>query len=149
MTPSNGRRGVALPADRATQHRAIAALFLALLSIVGLLSLNYLQRGVYLVAYALVAGLMAMWLGVTSVTRARRSQTARPRGSVTAIVIAGAGILLSAVLLLAFVTFGQQLHAYGRCMGTASTSADQQACQNQLIRSVDHEISGARAGGSG
>ena len=150
MPPSNGRRGQdAMPAEPAIQHRALAALFLALLSMVGLFSLNYLQRGVYLVGYALLAGVMAMWLAVTSIARARRSRAARPKGSVTAIVIAGAGIILSAILLLAFAAFGQQLHAYGRCMGAASTSADQQACQNQLIHAVNHEISAVRAGGSG
>ena len=148
MPPSNGRRGVAVPAEPAVQHRAIAALLLALLSLLGLLSLNYLQRGIYLVAYALLAGLMAMWLAVTSMARARRSRTARPRGSVTATVIAGAGIILSAIMLLAFAAFGQQLNAYGRCLSGASTTADQQACQNQLIHAVNHEIAVVRAGGS-
>ena len=149
MPPSSDRRSAALPAEPATQHRALAALFLALLSMVGLLSLNYLQRGVYLVAYALLAGVMAMWLAMTSIARARRSQTARPRGSIAAAVIAGAGIILSAIMLLAFATFGKQLNAYGQCLSTASTAADRQACQNQFINAVNHEITALRTSGSG
>jgi amino acid transporter len=145
MPPPDDRRSAVLPAEPATQQRAIAALFLAVLSLVGLLSLNYLQRGIYLVAYALLAGLMAMWLAVTSLVRARRSRTTRPRGSVTATVIAGVGIILSAVLLVAFATLGKQLTAYGQCLSTASTSADQQVCQNQFIHAVNREIATLRA----
>jgi hypothetical protein len=133
------------PPEPATQRRAAAALLLALLSLAGLLSLNYLQRGVYLVGYALLAGLMAMWLAVTSLTRARRSRTVRPRGSVAAAVIAALGIIMSVVMLTAFVLLGKQLAAYGRCLSTASTPGDKQACQSQLTRAVDHEISVLRA----
>jgi hypothetical protein len=140
---------VALPAEPATQRRAVAALLLALLSLAGLLSLNYLQRGIFLVAYALLAGLVAMWLAVTSLARARHSRTARPRGSVAATVIAGVGIVLSVVMLLAFVVFGKQLTAYGRCLSAASTGADQQACQSQLIHAVNRELTTLRANGSG
>jgi amino acid transporter len=148
MPPPDDRRSAVLPAEPAAQQRAIAALFLAVLSLVGLLSLNYLQRGIYLVAYALLAGLMAMWLAVTSLIRARRSRTTRPRGSVTATVIAGVGILLSGILLVAFATLGKQLTAYGHCLSTASTTADQQACQNQFIHAVNREIATLRAQGS-
>ena len=140
---------VAVPAEPATQRRALAALLLALLSLAGLFSLNYLQRGIYLVAYALLAGLMAMFLAVTSLARARRSGTARPRGSITATVIAGVGIVLSLVMLLAFLVFGKQLAAYGRCLRAASSSADQQACQTQLIHSVNRELTTLRTNRSG
>jgi hypothetical protein len=116
--------------------------------LVGLLSLNYLQRGVFLAAYALLAGLMALWLAVTALARARRSGTARPRGSVTATVIAAIGITLSAVMLIAFAVFGKQLNAYGQCLSAASTSSDQQACQNQFIHALDREIAVLRASGS-
>ena len=139
---------IAVPAEPATQRRAVAALLLALLSLAGLLSLNYLQRGIYLVSYALLAGLMAMFLAVTSMTAARRSRTARPRGSVTATVIAAIGIVLSVVMLLAFIVFAPQLKAYGRCLGAATTGADQQACQTQLIHAVNRELTNLRTTGS-
>ena len=130
----------AVPTEPAVQQRALAALLLALLSLAGLFSLNYLQRGIYLVAYALVAGLMAMWLAVTALARARRGRTTRPRGSITATVIAGVGIILSVLMLIAFAVFGKQLTAYGRCLSLASTSADRQACQTQFIHAVNREL---------
>jgi len=130
----------AVPAEPAVQQRALAALLLALLSLVGLFSLNYLQRGIYLVAYALLAGVMAVFLAVTSLIRARRSRTKLPRGSVVATVIAAVGIVLSAAMLLAFAVFGPQLKAYGRCLGAATTSADRQACQTQFIHAVNREL---------
>ncbi len=130
----------AVPAEPAVQQRALAALFLALLSLAGLFSLNYLQRGIYLVAYALLAGLMAMWLAVTALARARRGRTSRPRGSIIATIIAGVGIILSVIMLIAFGVFGKQLTAYGRCLSLASTSADRQACQTQFIHAVNREL---------
>ena len=136
MQPGNA----AVPAEPAVQQRALAALLLALLSLAGLFSLNYLQRGIYLVAYALVAGLMAMWLAVTALARARRGRTRRPRGSIIATVIAGVGIILSVIMLIAFAVFGKQLTAYGRCLSLASTSADRQACQTQFIHAVNREL---------
>ena len=139
---------VAVPAEPATQRRAVAALLLSLLSLMGLLSLNYLQRGIYLVAYALLAGVMAVFLAVTSLIRARRSRTKLPRGSVVATVIAAVGIVLSTAMLLAFAVFGPQLKAYGRCLGAATTSADRQACQTQLIHAVNRELSTLRTTGS-
>ena len=130
----------AVPAEPAVQQRALAALLLALLSLAGLFSLNYLQRGIYLVAYALLAGLMAMWLAVTALARARHGRTTRPRGSIIATVIAGVGIVLSVIMLIAFAVFGKQLTAYGRCLSLASTSADRQACQTQFIHAVNREL---------
>ena len=111
------------------------------LSLTGLLALSNPQRGVYLVGYALLAGVVAMWLAVTSLARARRSRTARPHGSATATAIAGVGILLSAVLLLAFAVFGQQLSAYGRCLSEAGTTTAQQACQAQFTHALNREMS--------
>jgi hypothetical protein len=137
-----------MPAEPATQQRAVAALLLALLSLVGLLSLNYLQRGVFLAAYALLAGLMALWLAVTALARARRGRTARPRGSITATVIAAIGIVLSTVMLLAFAVFGKQLTDYGRCLGAASTPSDQQTCQSEFIHAVNRELTTLRTNNS-
>jgi len=130
-----------MPAEPGTQQRALAALLVALLSLTGVLALGDPQRGVLLVGYALLAGAVAMWLAVTAQVRARRGRTARPHGSVAATVIAGAGILLSVVLLLAFVMLGRQMSEYGRCLSEAGTSAAQQACQVQFTRAVDKEIS--------
>lgn len=147
MPPVDPRssRPQAAPAEPAAQQRALAALLVALLSLTGVLALGFPQRGVYLVGYALLAGLVAMWLAVSALARARRSHTARPHGSAAATAIAGIGILLSTVLLLAFAVFGRQLSAYGRCLSAAGTSTAQQACQAQLTHALNREMSALRS----
>ena len=140
IDPRRGGRQAAAPAEPAAQQRALAALLVALLSLTGVLALGVPQRGVYLVAYALLAGVVAMWLAVTALARARRSRTARPHGSAAATAIAGIGILLSMILLLAFAVFGRQLSAYGRCLSEAGTTTAQQACQAQLTHALNREI---------
>lgn len=134
----------AAPAEPATQRRALAALLVALLSLTSMLALGDPQRGVYLVAYALLAGVVAMWLAVTSLARAKRGRTARPRGSAAATAIAGVGIVLSSLLLLGFVVFGQQMSEYGQCLRDAGTTAAQQSCQVQFTHAVNREISSLR-----
>jgi hypothetical protein len=138
-----------LPAEPATQQRALAALLVALLSLTGVLALGNPQRGVWLVSYALLAGAVAMWLAVTSLARARRSRTARPRGSAVATALAGIGILLSLSLLLAFIMLGPQMAAYGRCLSDAATATAQQACQDQFTHAVDREMTALRASNQG
>ena len=130
----------AVPAEPAVQQRAVAAFLVALLSLTGVLALGAPQRGVFLVGYALLAGVVAMWLAVTALARARRGRTTRPRGSIIATVIAGVGIILSVIMLIAFAVFGKQLTTYGRCLSLASTSADRQACQTQFIHAVNREL---------
>src|SRR5258708_40105167 len=75
------RPPAAMPAEPATQQRAVAALLVALLSLTGVLALGAPERGVYLVAYALLAGVVAMWLALTSLAPARRGRTAAPPGT--------------------------------------------------------------------
>jgi hypothetical protein len=129
------------PAEPALQHRAVAALFVAMLSLAGFLGFNInLRRGIFIVAYALLAGATALWLSLTAMSRARRQQTARPRGAVAATAIAGVGIGLSAAMLLAFVLFGQQLTGYGQCLSGANTIAAQQSCYSHFSRALNREI---------
>ena len=135
----------AVPAEPAAQRRAVAALLVALLSLTGVLALGDPQRGVYLVAYALLAGVVAMWLAITSLARARRGRTARPHGSAAATAIAGIGILVSSVLLLAFIVLGRQMSAYGDCLSAAGTTTAQQSCQVQFTHAVNREIASLRA----
>jgi hypothetical protein len=125
-------------ADPLLQQRSVAALFLALLSLFGVLGLSNFQRGVYIVAFALVAGTMAVWLAATAMRRARRGRTAAPRGSVVAIVIGGIGILVSAVLLAGFALFGQQVSTYSQCLGGANTVAAQQTCRTQFTHAIEN-----------
>ena len=125
-------------ADPALQQRSVASLFLALLSLFGVLGLSNFQRGVYVVAFALVAGIMAVWLAATAMRRARRRGTAGPRGSVVAIVIGGVGVLTSAVLLAGFALFGKQASTFSQCLSGANTVAAQQTCRTQFTRAIEN-----------
>jgi len=130
------------PPDPALQHRATAALFVALLSLAGFLGFNVqVHRGILIVIYALLAGGTALWLALTAMRRARHSHTARPRGSVAATAIAGIGISLAAAMLLAFGLFGRQLSGYGQCLSGANTISAQQACYRQFSHALNQEIS--------
>lgn len=125
-------------ADPVHQQRSVAALFLALLSLFGVLGVSNFQRGVYIVAFALVAGAMAIWLAGTAFRRARRAGTAGPRGSVVAIAIGGVGMLISALLLTGFALFANQASTFTRCLSGANTIAAQQACRTQFTRAIEH-----------
>ena len=132
---ANSRRAVR--ADPAHQQRSVAALFLALLSLFGVLGLSNFQRGVYIVAFALVAGAMAIWLAATAIRRARRGGTAGPRGSVVAITVGGVGVLVSGILLAGFALFGKQASTFTRCLSGANTVAAQQTCRAQFTRAIE------------
>lgn len=99
------------------------------------------HRGIYLVIFALVIGLVACWLGITAMQRARRAASMRPRGALLGTVFGAIGAFLSAVLLIFLALFWSQLTTYSRCLSTANTVAEQQACMNQLNRSLNAEIS--------
>jgi hypothetical protein len=130
------------PPEPALQHRATAALFVALLSLAGFLGFNVqVHRGILIVIYALLAGTTALWLALTAMGRARRSHTARPRGSVAATAIASVGIGLAAAMLVAFGLFGQQLSGYGECLSGANTLAAQQSCYSKFSHALNQEIS--------
>jgi ABC-type amino acid transport system permease subunit len=130
------------PPAAAARQRAAAALLVALLSLGGFAAFNLGQRqGILLIAYALLAGIVALWLGLTALSRARRDRTARPRGAVPAAVIAAVGIGLSTVLLLGFAVFGRQLASYSRCLAGASTISAHQSCYSQLSHALNRQIS--------
>ena len=136
-----GKAATLPPPEPSLQHRAVAALFVALLSLAGLLGFNIeAQRAVFVVIYSLLAGATALWLALTAMKRARRSRTARPRGSVAAAVIAGVGIGLAGVMLLAFGLFGRQLSDYGRCLSSANTITASQSCYSRFSHALDREI---------
>ena len=129
------------PPEPALRQRALAALIVALLSLVGLLGFNIeAQRAVLVVVYSLLAGATALWLAVTAMRRARRSRTARPRGSVVATVLAGIGVGLAGVMLMGFGLFGRQLSDYGRCLSGANTITGSQSCYSRFSHALDREM---------
>jgi hypothetical protein len=125
------------PPESAVRQRGIAALILGVLSVLALLGVgSNFHRGIYLVIFALAVGISASWFGITAMRRARLSVTMRPRGAVAGIVLGVIGALLSVVLLIAFAAFWQQLNSFSQCLNQANTPSAQQACVNQLHRSV-------------
>src|SRR5215471_15985708 len=86
------------PPDPALRQRALAALMLGVLSVIGLtLGLGNLHRGIYVAVLALLFAATAIWLGVTATRRSRRKGTARPRWAVSGVVLGGLGLAFSAL----------------------------------------------------
>ena len=130
------------PAGPAVRQRALAALLLGALSLIGLmLGLGNVRRGVYVAVLALLFAVTAIWLGLRAGRRARRSGTARPRGATTGVVLGGFGLALSMLWLLVLAVFWPQLSTYYNCMSAANTVAAQQVCHTQLTNSIGGEIS--------
>src|SRR6266704_5955710 len=134
------------PPDPAVRQRALAALLLGALSLIGLmLGLGNLDRGVYrgifVAVLTLLFGVIAIWLGVTASKKARRGGTARPRGAAGGVVLGGLGLAFSALWLIVLAVFWPQLNTYYTCMGGANTVTAQQACHDQFTKSVGSEIS--------
>jgi hypothetical protein len=125
LLPTARARRVARPAP-AHQQRAVAALFLAVLSLFGLLGLSNFQRGRYIVGFATVVGALAIWFAITAITRARRSGTAT--------------LLLSGLLLIGFALFGKQAADYSQCLSGANTITAQQSCQHHFVQSIKKSI---------
>lgn len=131
-------------ASAASQQRATAALFLAMLSLFGLLAISNLSRGIFVAAFALLAGALAAWFAATAIGRARHQDTALPRGSVTALVIAAVGMAVSLILVAGFAVLGKQLTSYSQCTSAANTVAAQQTCQTQFSHAVTGQLNSLR-----
>ena len=127
--------------DPLLRQRGWAAVTLGLLSVLGLMFLGNLQRGIYVVAMTLAFGALAIWLGVTAAKRARRGAMARPRGARSGIVFGALGLALSVVIAVAFAVFWTQLRTYSSCLAGANTVVAQQACQNEFSTAVSVRIS--------
>jgi hypothetical protein len=134
------------PAEQSARHRAIAALLLGFVSLLSLLGIgtNY-HRAVFLVVFGVLVGITACWYGVTALRAARRSGTMRPRGAIAGVVLGGLGTLIGALVLLFFAAYWSQLNSFSQCVNSAVTQSAEQACLNQLHRSVD--IGGLGTGG--
>jgi hypothetical protein len=144
MRPS---RGQLPPPEPAVRQRALAALTLGVLSLIGLmLGLGNLRRGVVVAVLTLLFAAVAIWLGVTASKQARRAGTARPRGAVGGVVLGGFGLGFSALWLMVLAVFWPQLNAYYACMNGANTVTAQQACHDQFTNSVGSELSVLQGG---
>src|SRR6266516_4408779 len=130
------------PPEPPVRQRALTALLLGVLSLIGLmLGLGNLRRGVFVAALTLLFAATAVWLGVTASKKARRGGTARPRWAAGGVVLGSLGLAFSALWLLVLAVFWPQLNTYYNCMGGANTVAAQQTCHDQFTKSVGSEIS--------
>jgi ABC-type amino acid transport system permease subunit len=135
------------PPEPPVRQRALTALLLGVLSLVGLmLGLGNLRRGIFVAILALLFAAAAVWLGVTATRKARHSGTARPRWAVGGVVLGSLGLAFSALWLLVLAVFWPQLNTYYTCMGGANTVAAQQACHDQFTKSVGSELSILQSG---
>jgi hypothetical protein len=137
----------AAPPDPALQQRAWAALTLGALSLIGLSLAGGQRRAVYVIVVTLLIGALATWLGGSAMSRARRSGTARPRGAVGGTVLGSMGLAFSAIMLIVFAVFWNELTTYSNCLSGASTVSAQQACQQQFSQSITNQIKSLRGGG--
>jgi hypothetical protein len=130
------------PPEPPVRQRALTALLLGALSLIGLmLGLGNLRRGIFVAVLTLVFAAAAVWLGVTASRKARRAGTARPRWAVGGVVLGSLGLAFSALWLLVLAVFWPQLSEYYTCMSGANTVTLQQACHDQFTKSVGGEIS--------
>jgi hypothetical protein len=135
------------PPEPPVRQRALTALLLGVLSLMGLmLGLGNLRRGIFVAVLTLLFGVTAVWLGVTATKKARRGGTARPRWAVGGVVLGCIGLVFSALWLLVLAVFWPQLNTYYTCMGGANTVVAQQACHDQFTKSVGSELSVLQGG---
>jgi O-antigen ligase len=128
------------PAAPALQQRAAAALILALLSLIAMMLIGNLQRAVYVIAVALAVAVVALVLAISSVKAAKRAGTRRPRVATVSALLGVAGALFSAFALAGLLIFWSQYMQYAKCLNGATTTATQNACQQQFENSIGHRI---------
>jgi uncharacterized membrane protein len=93
------------------------------------------------VAFAFVVAVIAIVAGASASRRARREETARPRGSIAAVILGSVAIVLSAASLVVIV-FASQFAAYQQCMNNAPTASAQQACVQTFMKAVQKQLGG-------
>jgi hypothetical protein len=125
------------PADSALRQRSLSAAFLGALGLLGWLGITTnVHRSIFLVIFSLGVSLTACYLGITAMRHAQRAGSMRPVSSLLGTVFGGIAALISALILIYFVVFWQQLNAFSQCYNSASTVSAQQACRAQLERST-------------
>ena len=129
------------PADPSLQQRGLAALALAILSLLAVLLIDNKQRGAVVAAVALAVAVIALVLAITAMSAAKRAGARRPRGALAGVVLGVLGLLISG-LTLVYLIFSTQFDQYTACMHAANTSAEQQACKTQLENSITSRLGG-------
>jgi multisubunit Na+/H+ antiporter MnhB subunit len=128
------------PAEPALRQRGLAALALAVLSLIAMMLIGNLQRAASVALVSFLVAVAAVALAVSSQRAARRAGTRKPRGATAGLVLGIIGLLFSGLALIGFLIFGPQIDQYSSCMHSASTNSEQQACQKQLDHAIDSKI---------
>jgi hypothetical protein len=123
------------------------ALGLGVLSLVGLSLAGGMRRAVYVIIVTLLVGAVSAWLGGTALSRARRDGTARPRGAIGGTILGILGLAFSAIMLIVFALFWNELSTYSSCLSGANTLTAQRACQHQFSQTISNELRSLRPGG--
>ncbi|MGH3276403.1 MAG: hypothetical protein ACRDNZ_19000 [Streptosporangiaceae bacterium] len=125
------------------RQRALAGAIFGLLSLLAISLTNEVRHALYLVAFSAAVAVVAIAAGASAAHRARREETARPHGSLAAIILGSASIALSALSLVAII-FATQLATYERCASNAPTAAARQTCEQTFLRAVRDHMNGTR-----
>jgi uncharacterized membrane protein YoaK (UPF0700 family) len=128
-------------ARKELRQRALAATVFGLLSLFALSAAGQVAHALYLVAFAFVVAVVAVVAGASASRRARREETARPRGSLAAVILGSVAIFLCAVSLIA-VVFASQFANYETCISNAPTSAAKQACATKFMQAIQKQVNG-------
>jgi hypothetical protein len=119
----------------------MAATVFGLLSLFALTAAGQVDHSLYLVTFAFAVAVLAIVAGASASRRARREETARPRGSLAAVILGSVAIFLCAVSLVAIV-FAKQFADYETCISNSPTSAAKQACATRFMQAVQNQVNG-------
>jgi predicted PurR-regulated permease PerM len=123
------------------QQRALAALLLGLIALIGMVMLtDNLRRMVVVLAVAFVIGVTGLWLAITAMSRSRHEKSNRPRFSVLATVISVGVTGMTGIALIGFALFWTQFSQYAKCDAGANTVATRHACDQQLNNSLNANL---------
>jgi hypothetical protein len=114
---------------------------LALISLFGMLVRSgNLHRTAVVLVVTLVIGGTSLWLAITAMSRSRRDGSARPRVVILATVLAVFCTGVSAIVLAALALFWTPANQYSTCMTAANTVSAQNACLQQLEKSMPNSV---------
>src|SRR5262249_24743125 len=128
------------PADPRLLQRAWASVALAVLGLVAMVLIGNIQRGAVVAVVALVVALVALVLAFSTLSAAKRARARRPGGAVAGAVLGIIAAGFSGFVLLGFMIFGTQLDQFANCINGANTVAEQRACQDQLVNSINAKL---------
>jgi predicted ABC-type sugar transport system permease subunit len=88
----------------------------------------------------LVLGVVALVVGVRAHLRARRERAVVPRAVVAGIVMGAVGTAVSIPMLAVSMFFHAEMGQYAKCHASANTIADEQACKDAFVRSIEKKV---------